>query len=133
MPTATKTATPRYTTKDLLPKTFGLYILYVNDWDKAVSFYQDTLGWEPTCKEEGWAEFKTGGVRFALHATSNGKAVKPVDTHLDFFVQNVDKTMAALKAKGVKVAAEAHNVCGDVWVGSFQDPFGNTFGFCGVR
>lgn len=139
MTTALQNA-PSYTTQDTLPRTLGLYLLFIDEqqWNKALDFYSNTLGWElldPEGAAHGWAEFKTGGIRLALHRGAYGATVKPVDTNLDFFVKSVTRTRQTLQIKGIKVGAEPAIVCegSDTWISSFTDPFGNRFGFCGAK
>ncbi len=119
-----------YTTSDVLPKTFGLFILYVNDWQRAIDFYHGALGWSLIHNEENaWAEFETGGVRFALHGAK--EPVVPVDTHLSFFVQNVDASLDTLRGKGVTITRPPEAVCEGTRCASFADPFGNQFNLTG--
>ncbi|MGE0712541.1 MAG: VOC family protein [Planctomycetota bacterium] len=127
MSTGTESHTSAYATADVLPKTFGLYILYVTDWEPAVAFYRDTLGWTLLFEEpHGWAEFQTGGVRFALHPAGAGQGA-PIDTHLSLFVADVDASIAALAAKDVKITAQPRLVCEGVRSAAFADHAGNVF------
>lgn len=132
MGTTTDTTTTAYTTQDVMPKTFGLFILYVDQWAKAVDFYRNTLGWTCAHEEAGcWAEFATGGVRFALHPVEPGTKATPIDTGLSFFVADVDATVAALKKKGVTIRSQPHEVCEGLRSATFADPFGNAYHCCG--
>lgn len=134
MSSASETGSLSYTTEDVLPRTFGLYLLYVNtaDWAKHVAFFTEVLGWEALFNEPGcWAEFHTAGVRLALHAVEEGQTAQPIDTHLNFFVKNVDESLAALEAKGVKITAQPRTVCEGTRSAAFADPFGNVFHLCG--
>jgi predicted enzyme related to lactoylglutathione lyase len=119
-----------YTTAEILPKTFGLYILYTNEWDKAIAFYRDTLEWNLLFEHaNGWAEFETAGIRFALHGSTD--AVAALDTHLSFFVKDVDESIAALKDKGIEITKQPETVCEGTRCASFADPFGNQFHLTG--
>jgi len=126
----TETQTHGYATTDVLPRTFGLFILYVTDWKQAIEFYTNTLEWTLLHDQENaWAEFETQGVRMALHGSKD--PVAAVDTHLSFFVQDVDASLAALKAKGVTITKQPETVCEGTRCASFADPFGNQFHLTG--
>ena len=132
MTTTTETKTS-YTSTDILPKTFGLYILTVSEWEQAIAFYRDTLGWELRINEpNAWAEFSTNGITFAIHPPKEGETPTGIDTHLSFYVQNVDTTIAALKEKGVTITSEPVTVCENTRCASFVDPFGNAFHITGA-
>ena len=98
----------------------------VSDLKKATDFYQNTLGLKLTSKGESWAEFDSGTVAIILgtwgndpHTTGkNGNGVA-------LAVDDVQKTLDELKAKGVKVNGDSWDT--PVCIGaSFQDPDGNT-------
>ena len=131
MATATQ-MTPTSTTTTAMPTTVELYILYVSDWKKAMTFFRDTMGWTVAFEEpNGWAQFATGGIQLALHPTDKGQTVAPTDTPLCFKVESVDATLQALRARGVKITCEPREVCEGIRSASFVDCFGNTFHFHG--
>lgn len=120
-----------YITTDVLPQTFGLFILYVQDWQQAIDFYKGTLEWSLLHNQENeWAEFETQGVRFALHGSP--KPVAAVNTQLSFFVQDIDASLAALQEKGVRITQQPETVCEGTRCASFADPFGNEFHLTGA-
>lgn len=49
---------------------FGYAIKFVEDMDRAVAFYRDTLGLELKFQSPFWSEFATGETTLALHPAS---------------------------------------------------------------
>ncbi len=45
-------------------------IMFVADLERSIAFYRDLLGLRPRFAEHGYAEFDTGGTRFALYERS---------------------------------------------------------------
>lgn len=87
----------------------GYLILYVSDLDASVAFYRDVLGLEHRFTDAGYAEFATGGARFALyerrraawltaHEPRPGPAGEAV-----FLVDDVDAEARRLAELGVPV------------------------------
>lgn len=91
--------------------------LGVADLDRAVAFYADLLGAGPIARYDppGLAFFALGGTRLLLEAGG----VEPSSTHLYLRVDDVRTRVEALRAAGVAVEEEAHEI--------FADPDG-TFG-----
>lgn len=85
-------------------------ILYVRDLDASVAFYRDVVGVPFTFSESGYAEFATGGAKFALYerarlpgligreATDGGPSGE-----VAFLVENVDAESERLRRAGVTV------------------------------
>ncbi len=108
-------------------------ILYVNDFDRAVKFYTETLGIPLQYQDEGWAALATQGTEIDLHAGGCGDeatAAEPGSTHVAFAVADLDATYAALKARGVKLS-EIFSPCGGTRCASFEDLDGNCLGIEG--
>jgi predicted enzyme related to lactoylglutathione lyase len=111
-----------------LPKSVGHVIVYVKDMKKCIAWYRDVLGLACSHESEYWSEFRTEGTTLALHPGADGKGR---DTGISFNVGNVDDTVNALRARGVKIVREAQPVCDDIRCASFADPEGNVLGVAG--
>jgi catechol 2,3-dioxygenase-like lactoylglutathione lyase family enzyme len=104
-----------------------LVFYWVSEMDRAVAFYRDVLGLELLRREDGsWAEFDSGGRRFALHAVGEGQSVTAGGATAVFSVEDLDRASAELSSRGVPVAHEGQ-VEGYARFASFLDPDGNTF------
>lgn len=76
-------------------------ILYAADAQKARSFFRDTLGWPSVDAGRGWLIFALPPAGVAVHPAGQGDV--PSGTHVMYFMcDDLKKTTAALKAKGVE-------------------------------
>jgi catechol 2,3-dioxygenase len=95
------------------------------DMNRAVAFYQDTLGLSLIRRDgENWAEFDAGGRRFALHGAIEGRPVVPGGATAVFSVLDLDAARTNLSERGVEFGHEGD--VGYARFASFQDPDGNT-------
>jgi catechol 2,3-dioxygenase-like lactoylglutathione lyase family enzyme len=111
----------------------GRVMVTVSDQDKAIDFYCGTLGFEKTAdvpfgNGDRWIEVtaRSGGAAIAL--ITPGEQNKPgVMTNVGLETDDIDKTHADLKAKGVDVDDEVSRFGDPVppmfW---FRDQDGNT-------
>lgn len=100
-------------------------IFWVRDFDEAVAFYRDTLGLALAYPPGGgWAEFRTAGPAFCLHEGRAGDAPTHHVATFGWWVDDLDATVAALRARGVTVA-EPHVVTEHHRSAEFADPSGN--------
>lgn len=84
-------------------------MVIVSDMDRSVEFYRDKLGIPLKFQSPEWTEFQTGATTLALHSggvpqtqAAGGDPSKQAGTcSIGFNVEDVDKTFAELKAKGV--------------------------------
>jgi len=103
----------------------------VSDLDKAINWYQETLGFKLTYKldEMGWCELDThiAGVSIGLSVVEelNVKG----GTTLTFGVNDIDAARVELEDKGVKFDGETQTIQGMVKLATFFDPDGNTLMF----
>ena len=87
-------------------------IVMVSDMNRSVRFYRDTLGLKLRFESPDWTEFDLGSTTLALHGggkpapSPSGKEQFAGTASIGFTVDNVDKTFADLKAKGVKFVME---------------------------
>jgi catechol 2,3-dioxygenase-like lactoylglutathione lyase family enzyme len=98
-------------------------IIYVKDFARAVKFYTQTLGMPLRHSEEGWAALGDGDTELDLHGGRTKKA-REGEFHVGFRVDDLDATVAALKARGVKVG-KIGSPCEGLRYAGFTDPDGN--------
>jgi predicted enzyme related to lactoylglutathione lyase len=96
--------------------------LPVDDMDKAVAFYRDSLGLEVVEHDGDWSEVTAGDQRIGLNSnespSGDGGAV------IAFGVDDLDSTVEKLKGDGVEFADQ---VSEHPWgkIVPFKDPAGN--------
>jgi len=98
--------------------------LFVSNLEKAVAFYEKTLGLTKKYQYSSYAGFDCGGVEIGLIPKENIKREEDAPV-VELIVDNVDETCRMLKAKGVKFAKEPHD---ETWGGrqaTFLDLDGN--------
>lgn len=107
-------------------KTVWCVTFYVSDLNKAVEFYEETLGLEKKYEYSSYVGFECGGVEIGLiPKLEEGEQVSPVSPSVEFIVDDVDKAYEHLKRKGVKFLKELHD---EPWGGrqaTFTDTDGN--------
>jgi len=97
--------------------------LPVNDMDRALGFYGDTLGLEVEQRDEDWSMLKIGDVRIGLNArespSGDGGAVVAFRPE-----EEIETAVNTLEGKGVEVPG---GVTAHPWgrVATFKDPDGN--------
>lgn len=109
-------------------KLFAVCLL-VNDLEKSLSFYKDTLGLEINSQNGKFADFKLGGTSLAIFEKSEAIAMFPVKYMkqggglvLAFQVEDVDKTCQELEAKAVKIIEGPKTTPWGQTVAYFLDP-----------
>jgi predicted enzyme related to lactoylglutathione lyase len=75
-------------------------IKYVDDMNRAVKFYRDTLGLPLKFESPGWSEFATGEITLALHPASEQNVAGTVE--LGFSVGDMQQFHEVMSAKGVQ-------------------------------
>ena len=112
--------------------------LITDKFDQMVAFYTDVLGFKVTFKEDGHAEFKSPGVRFAIskstvmadltgHSSFKDKK-KGQAVELAFEVDNpadVDTSYNDIIAKGATAIKSAKDMPWSQRTAFFADPDGN--------
>ena len=91
-----------------------LVYLFVQDMDRAVSFYETTLGLRLHFRAgNDWAQFETGTIPLGLHGVRPGEAMEPGGT-IGFTVDDLDAVTGAglWRADG---APDSAGTC--IWVG----------------
>jgi len=74
-------------------------IQYVDEMERAVAFYRDTVGLTLRFQSPYWTEFDTGGTTLALHPSSDAHPAGAVQ--LGFGPADVEAFYAEMVAKGV--------------------------------
>jgi methylmalonyl-CoA/ethylmalonyl-CoA epimerase len=102
----------------------GQIAITVEDVDRAVKFYRDSLGMKLLFQYPGMAFFDCAGVRLMLSAPE-----QPGDRNssiLYFKVADIQATHGALAGRGVTFEGEPHLIARmpdhDLWMAFFRDP-----------
>lgn len=109
----------------------GLIWISVRDFEKALSFYTETLGLKLLEKHEefGWAELEghDGGTRFAIAKCQGGEGeILPGQNGVaTFSVDSIEVAVDDLKKKGVRLIGAIQEVPGHVKLQMVQDGDGN--------
>jgi lactoylglutathione lyase len=85
-------------------------IKYVEDMDRAIAFYRDTLGLELKFQSPFWSEFSTGDTVLALHPSSDDNPAGSVE--LGFAVDNLGEFYARRDELGVHFTSEPKEMHG---------------------
>jgi methylmalonyl-CoA/ethylmalonyl-CoA epimerase len=137
----TATADPAPAATAVRLSEIGQIAVYVDDVDRAVRFYRDTLGLPFLFQvPPGLAFFMCGGVRLMLDKPArehNGHRLNS-SSILYYKVPDITAAYQSLTAKGVEFEGEPHCIAQmddhDLWMAFFQDTEGNTLALmCEVR
>jgi methylmalonyl-CoA/ethylmalonyl-CoA epimerase len=114
---------------DLSTASIGQVMIPVEDFDRGLSFYKDTLGLPFLfAAPPQMAFFMCGSVRLLVGATPAGEPAQR-GSAIYFKVQDIQAVAATLKAKRVNFLAEPHLVHraakSELWLAEFTDPDGN--------
>ena len=110
----------------------GEVILYVENMDRQVAFYRDTLGFDieyPKHKsdyaEEFWVVFETGACRLALHG-GGCRRLGADSPKIVFVVPDIQDAKCALEQRGAELS-EIRSPAPGVFVCDGVDPEGNRY------
>lgn len=84
-------------------------IIYSDDSQATRAFFRDVLEWPSIDAGDGWLIFKTKPAELGVHPTAGpgGETYGTVATHQSSLMcDDIEATVAELRAKGVEVAAE---------------------------
>ncbi len=110
-------------------------MLYSSDVAGLRAFLRDKLGLKATDIGRGWLIFDLPAADMGCHpADASGKEGAPSGTHdISFFCDDIEKTVEALKEKGVKFRGETEDhgyglvnyfwVSGDFWMHLYQPKY----------
>lgn len=112
-------------------KLYALCLL-VNDLEKSLIFYRDTLGLEVNSTDDGYVDFKLGDTLYAIFQKDKATAMFP-KTHMAngggcviaFPVEDVSKACEALKERGVEIFEGPKTMPWGQTVAYFKDPDNN--------
>jgi len=115
---------------DLSQARLGQIAVVVQDLDRAVAFYRDTLGMRFLFQAPPkLAFFDCGGVRLMLDVPEEAE-FKHFSSILYYRVDDIQGTWAALRGRGVDFRDEPHLVARmpdhELWMAFFRDTEGNT-------
>jgi methylmalonyl-CoA/ethylmalonyl-CoA epimerase len=115
---------------DLSQARLGQIAVVVQDLDRAVAFYRDTLGLRFLFQAPPkLAFFDCGGVRLMLDVPEEEEFKHPASI-LYHKVDDIQGTWAALRGRGVDFRDEPHLVARmpdhELWMAFFRDTEGNT-------
>ena len=112
-------------------KLFAICLL-VEDFEKSVAFYKNTLGLEINSQDGKFADFKLEGTSLAIFQKSEATTMFPKEhmgsaggSVLAYQVDDVDKACDDLKAKGIKIFEGPKTTAWGQTVAYFKDPDGN--------
>lgn len=105
----------------------------VQDLDRAVRFYRDTLGMKFLFQAPpSLAFFDLSGVRLMLDKPSEPLPEGVGTSILYYGVDDIQAEAAALGGRGVKFEEPPHKIASlgdrDIWMGAFRDSEGNLLG-----
>ncbi|AWI35560.1 glyoxylase [Bacillus safensis FO-36b] len=115
-------------------------ILYVNDVEASIHFYQQVLGFPIKLRVESYVEFDTGDVTLSINSRQDVKEALglPVPEanqashtfEIGFVVDDVEQTIASMKEKGVSIIKEPAKKPWGQTVAYVSDPDGHFIEIC---
>ena len=101
----------------------------VDDMEKSVAFFRDTLGLPVKYQSDDWVELDAGNVTIALRRFGSGPEGRPElgvgeGATIVFEVDDIEAAKAELEGKGVKLLGGVFNY-GAVKLAAFEDVNGN--------
>jgi catechol 2,3-dioxygenase-like lactoylglutathione lyase family enzyme len=120
-----------------MKQTISFVTIAVNDFDKELTFYRDTLGWKPFNTVDGTiAFFNAGGLVFSICAYKElsddvGKEMRTAPYLGVTLAQNlpsekeVDDTFASIRSGGGTIVKEPARTSWGGYSGYFADPEGH--------
>ena len=115
-------------------------ILYVNDVEASIHFYQHVLGFPMNLRVESYVEFDTGDVTLSINSRQDvkdalGLPVPEANQASQTFeigcvVDDVEQTIASMKEKGVSIIKEPAKKPWGQTVAYVADPDGHFIEIC---
>jgi catechol 2,3-dioxygenase-like lactoylglutathione lyase family enzyme len=100
--------------------------LTVADLERAVRFYEKTLGLAKKYQFGDYAGFDCGGTEIGLRTWGGLARPRQGEPCIDLAVDSVDRAFEALSASGVEFVKEPEDVQWGARIAVFTDPDGNT-------
>ncbi len=108
----------------------GFFMIVVKDMNRSIAFYRDVLGLKLTFQSDTWSALDAGNVKVGLHAESEHLKVHPTEAaQCGFYVDDIQKTVAELKGKGVHILMPPKKEEFG-WLAVFQDVDGYHLQLC---
>jgi predicted enzyme related to lactoylglutathione lyase len=101
--------------------------VYVEDFDRALEFYQHTLGLPLRFADEkfGFASFETGGARLNVSHSGGNAELVGRHTGIGLGVDDIQAAYEELSAKGVKFEQKPERMPWGGMLAILEDPDGN--------
>lgn len=117
------------------PLRVSMISLGVNDMERSVKFYGDTLGLQILGKPAEVSMFKAGDVTLVLNlpAGRNAGSALVGSVEMIFPVESVKDAYALLTERGCKFLREPREVTPGIWAATFTDPDGHRLTVLGPR
>jgi len=115
----------------MFTKLYAICLL-VDDYEKSLSFYRDTLGLKVHSQDTKYADFKLGESLYAIFQKDEATAMFP-EKHMTsgggvviaFPVENVEDACKDLRKKGIKIFEGPKTMPWGQTVAYFKDPDDN--------
>ncbi len=103
----------------------------VSDFQRAVKWYGEKLGFEPdyVVEEMGWGELKTFIPGLTIGLNKSDEAKRSDNVVLVMNVKDIEAARASLEGQGVAFDGPTEEIPGMVKLATFRDPDGNAFAF----
>ncbi len=115
-------------------------ILYVNDFEKTMSFYKDILGLQIKMQQDTYVEFETGSTTLSINTRQSVKEEIGLDVpeltsstqtfEIAFVVEDVSATIEKLREQGVPIIKEPATKPWGQTVAYVADPDGHFIEIC---
>ena len=114
---------------DLSNSTIGQLLIPVEDLDRAIAFYRDTLGLQYLfAAPPQMSFFQSGSVRLLIGVPESGQS-RERGSRVYFHVGDIHAVHQTLVKRGVNFSANPHAVHrtakAELWLAEFRDPDGN--------
>jgi len=115
--------------RDLTDATVGQLLIPVEDQDRSIAYYRDTLGLRYLFSAPPQMSFfQCGGVRLLVGVPEAGQR-RERGSAVYFKVSDIHAVYATLKQRGVEFPAEPKLIhktpTSELWLAEFRDPDGN--------
>lgn len=115
----------------MFKKIYAICLL-VEDYEKSLAFYKDTLGLELYSQDTKYTDFKLGETLFAIFQKDEATLMFP-KSHMTvgggsviaFPVDNVEEACKELRSKGIEIFEGPKQMPWGQTVAYFKDPDGN--------
>jgi len=102
----------------------GMIMVVVKDMKRSVAFYRDVLGLKLEFESPHWSQLNAGAIKIGLHPEGKDVKVSPTTgLNFGFYVPDVQKAAAELKASGAKMIMEPRKE-NFGWLAIVADPDG---------